>query len=100
MDHTRDVIKSQMAELKDLMKEIAALDTELNSAAPHKRIELCLDMMEKTSRVNTLKEDTQRKIDTMDVHRKKTLVGQAIIDSRNTKKTETSTSGTAGTTRK
>lgn len=76
MDHTRDVIKSQLAELKDPMKEIAALDTELNSAAPHKRIELCLDMMEKTSRVNTLREDTQRKIDTMDVHRKKTLAGQ------------------------
>ena len=76
MDHTRDVIKSQMAELKDLMKDIAALNTELNSAAPHKQIELCLKMMEKTSQIKTLKEDTQRKIDTMDVHRKKTLAHQ------------------------
>ncbi|OQD93917.1 hypothetical protein PENSOL_c029G04541 [Penicillium solitum] len=76
MDHTRDVIKSQMAELKDLMKEVAALDTQLNSAAPHKRIELCLEMLEKTSQVKTLKEDTQRKIDTMDVHPKKTLARQ------------------------
>ncbi|KAJ5213216.1 hypothetical protein N7449_000385 [Penicillium cf. viridicatum] len=76
MDHTSDVIKSQMAELKDLMKEIAALDTELNSAAPPKRIELCLEMMEKTSQFKTLKEDTQRKIDTMDVHRKKSLARQ------------------------
>lgn len=76
MDHTSDVIKSQMAELKGLMKEIAALDTELNSAAPPKRIELCLEMMEKTSQFKTLKEDTQRKIDTMDIHRKKSLARQ------------------------
>ncbi|CAI7675070.1 unnamed protein product [Penicillium discolor] len=76
MNHTRDVIKSQMAELKDLMKEVAALDTQLNSVADHKRIELCLEMLEKTSQVKTLKEDTQRKIDTMDLHPKKTLARQ------------------------
>lgn len=65
-----------MAELKDLMKEVAALNTQLNSAVPHNRIELCLEMLGKTFQVKTLKEDTQRKIDTMDVHPKKTLARQ------------------------
>lgn len=49
MEHTRETIKSQVAELNDLMKEIAAIDTKMTAAAPHKLTKLCLHMLEKNS---------------------------------------------------
>jgi chorismate mutase len=66
-------MKAKMAELKDLMKDIAALDTEIASAGPHKRIQLCQERMGKTSRMESLIEHIQCKIDAMDVLCQKTM---------------------------
>ncbi|KAJ5969753.1 hypothetical protein N7501_006001 [Penicillium viridicatum] len=107
MDHTREMTRSQMAELNDLMKEIAAIDTEMTAAAPHKRTKLCLDMMENTSQIETLKEDTRCKIEALDSHHKVILARQLhalreitkvrghAIDANNT---NNCTYGTVGTT--
>ncbi|KAJ5528739.1 hypothetical protein N7527_002132 [Penicillium freii] len=108
MDHIRETIRSQMAELNDLMKEIAAIDTEITAAAPHKRTKR---MMKKTSQIETLKKDTRCEIEALDAHRKIILArqlhtlreitkvrGHDAIDANNTNNTKTSTYGTAGTT--
>ena len=104
--HTSDVIKTQLAELNDLVKEVAVLDSDMNNAASHKRIGLCQERMRKTSRMETLKEQLQCKIMAMDVHRKKTLTRQlnAItkvrgweIDADKSNNTKTTTAGTAPT---
>ncbi|KAJ5177560.1 uncharacterized protein N7500_000259 [Penicillium coprophilum] len=62
-----------MAELKDLVKNIAALDTEMTTAGPHKQIVLCKERMRKTSRMESLVEQIECKIDAMDVHCKETM---------------------------
>ncbi|KAI3128469.1 hypothetical protein CBS147325_9867 [Penicillium roqueforti] len=102
--NTSDVIKAQMAELNDLVKEIAVLDSEMTNAASHKWIGLCQERMRKTSRMETLKEQIQCKIMAMDVHRKKTLTRQLnaitkvrgwTIDADKSNNTKTTTAGTA-----
>ncbi|CAI7611522.1 unnamed protein product [Penicillium glandicola] len=99
---TNDVIKRQMAQLNELVKKIMALNTEMNNAPPHKRLKLCQEIMDKTCQVDALKEHIQYKIETMDIHRKKTLTrqlheimnvrGRAIDDNT---KTKVATAGTA-----
>lgn len=105
--HPSLVIKGQMAELNDLMKDIVALDTEITTAAPHKRLILCLEMMEKTSQIEALKENIQCKIEALDIHRKRSLASHAsqlheitnvrgcTVDATNVKNTKVATTGTA-----
>ncbi|KAJ5355865.1 hypothetical protein N7517_010474 [Penicillium concentricum] len=70
---TVDAIKGLMAELKDLVKDIATLDAEMTTAGPHKQIMLYKQRMGKTSRMDSLVKQIECKIDVMDVHCKKTM---------------------------
>ncbi|KAJ5496442.1 hypothetical protein N7463_008429 [Penicillium fimorum] len=70
---TTNTIKSQMTKLKNLMEDIATLDTEMTTAGPHKQIVLCKQRMGKTSRMESLVEQIECMIDMMDVHCKRTM---------------------------
>ncbi|KAJ5807413.1 hypothetical protein N7447_010869 [Penicillium robsamsonii] len=70
---TVDIINGQMAELKDLTEDIATLDTEMTTAGPHRQVILCKQRMGNISRMESLIEQIECMIGTMDVHCKKTM---------------------------